>query len=195
MLHGASAGARRRPAAAAVRSDFDGDGKADVLWRNESTGRNRVWLMNGAALAAEDGIGREIDRYWKVQAAVDFTGDGKADILWRHALSGDNRLWVMNTFALTSTARCPRRATRTGAWPARPTSPATARPTSSGGTKRRAKTRCGRSSGGVAGAPLAVTDARRAGLARGGRGRLQRRRPGRHPVAARHHAARTGSGS
>src|SRR5262245_5755034 len=88
---------------AAVRSDFDGNGKADVLWRNEATGRNRIWLMDGAALVADQGIGREIDRYWKVQAAVDFTGDGKADILWRHSLSGENRLWVMNTFDLTST--------------------------------------------------------------------------------------------
>jgi hypothetical protein len=75
-------------AGAAVRSDFDGDGKADVLWRNEATGRNRVWLMNGPAVAAEQGIGREPDRYWKVQAAADFTGDGKSDVLWRHALSG-----------------------------------------------------------------------------------------------------------
>jgi uncharacterized protein (DUF1800 family) len=94
-------------AAAAVRSDFDGDGKADVLWRNETTGHHRVWLMNGTVLAAEQGIGREIDRYWEVQAAADFTGDGKADILWRHALSGENRLWVMNTFAVASTVTLP----------------------------------------------------------------------------------------
>ena len=95
------------PAAAAVRSDFDGDGTADVLWRNDVTGRNRIWLMNGGAISAEQGIGREIDRYWQVQAAADFTGDGKADILWRHALSGENRIWVMNTFAVTSTASLP----------------------------------------------------------------------------------------
>jgi uncharacterized protein (DUF1800 family) len=94
-------------AAAAVRSDFDGDGKADVLWRNEATGRNRVWLMNGGAIVADQGIGREIDRYWKVQAAADFTGDGKADVLWRHALSGENRLWVMDGITLTRTAPLP----------------------------------------------------------------------------------------
>jgi len=48
------------PAGAAVRSDFDGDGTADVLWRNDATGRNRVWLMDGGAVSAEQGIGREI---------------------------------------------------------------------------------------------------------------------------------------
>jgi uncharacterized protein (DUF1800 family) len=95
------------PAAAAVRSDLNGDGKADVLWRNEASGGNHVWLMNGTVLSASQDINNEIDRYWKVQAVVDFTGDGKADILWRHALSGENRLWIMNTFAVTSTAALP----------------------------------------------------------------------------------------
>jgi hypothetical protein len=27
--------------------DFNGDGKADILWRNNSTGQVEVWLMNG----------------------------------------------------------------------------------------------------------------------------------------------------
>jgi len=27
--------------------DFNGDGRADILWRNSSTGENYVWLMNG----------------------------------------------------------------------------------------------------------------------------------------------------
>jgi len=27
--------------------DFDGDGKADILWRNLTTGTNSLWLMNG----------------------------------------------------------------------------------------------------------------------------------------------------
>jgi uncharacterized protein (DUF1800 family) len=94
-------------ASAAVRSDFDGDGKADVLWRNEASGQHRVWLMNGSAIAADGSVGRESDRFWLVQGAADFTGDGKADILWRHALSGENRLWVMNMFAVTSRVSLP----------------------------------------------------------------------------------------
>jgi uncharacterized protein (DUF1800 family) len=95
------------PASAAVRSDFDGDGKADVLWRNEPTGRYRVWLMNGTAITASERIGREADRNWLVQTAADFTGDGKADILWRHALSGESRLWVMSALAVTRVAPLP----------------------------------------------------------------------------------------
>ena len=27
--------------------DFDGDGKPDILWRNQGTGADEIWLMNG----------------------------------------------------------------------------------------------------------------------------------------------------
>ena len=27
--------------------DFDGDGKADILWRNDTTGSLSIWFMNG----------------------------------------------------------------------------------------------------------------------------------------------------
>jgi hypothetical protein len=30
--------------------DFNGDGKADILWHNTVSGQNQVWLMNGAAM-------------------------------------------------------------------------------------------------------------------------------------------------
>jgi uncharacterized protein (DUF1800 family) len=92
---------------AAVRSDFDGDGRADVLWRNEPAGLFRIWLMNGSAISSDQAIDGEPDRFWRVEAAADFTGDGKADILWHNTLSGENRLWVMNTFAVTSRLALP----------------------------------------------------------------------------------------
>jgi hypothetical protein len=31
--------------------DFNGDGKDDVLWRDDSTGQQKVWLMNGTVKA------------------------------------------------------------------------------------------------------------------------------------------------
>ena len=31
--------------------DYNGDGKADILWR-ESAGQNAIWLMNGASLSS-----------------------------------------------------------------------------------------------------------------------------------------------
>jgi len=84
------------PASAATRSDFNGDRKADVLWRNSVGGRNYLWLMNGASISAQGLLPTVSDRAWRVQSTEDFTGDGKADILWRHADSGENVVWTMN---------------------------------------------------------------------------------------------------
>jgi hypothetical protein len=37
--------------------DFNGDGKADILWRNSSTGQVEIWLMNGATLTGQGSPG------------------------------------------------------------------------------------------------------------------------------------------
>src|SRR3989475_9248933 len=34
-------------------ADFNGDGRADILWRNVSTGENYIYFMNGTAIIAE----------------------------------------------------------------------------------------------------------------------------------------------
>ena len=33
--------------------DFDGDGRADILWRNNPTGDDYVYFMNGLAVTSE----------------------------------------------------------------------------------------------------------------------------------------------
>ena len=33
-------------------ADFDGDGKADILWRHADTGQNSLWFMNGTVASA-----------------------------------------------------------------------------------------------------------------------------------------------
>ena len=76
--------------------DFDGDGRADILWRNGSTGDNYIYLMNGTVIAAEGFIRAVADQNWRVAGIGDFDGDGKADILWRHAGTGDNYIYLMN---------------------------------------------------------------------------------------------------
>src|SRR5438046_4010985 len=77
--------------------DFDGDGKADILWRNSSTGENYIWLMNGLSTASQGSV-NFVDPAsgWQVQGDGDFDGDGKADPLWRNTSTGENYIWLMN---------------------------------------------------------------------------------------------------
>jgi hypothetical protein len=45
--------------------DFNGDGKADILWRNSSTGQVEIWLMNGATALTHGSPGAP-DSTWQI---------------------------------------------------------------------------------------------------------------------------------
>jgi len=94
----------RTPSGRIARSDFDGDGKSDILWRNAATGANALWLMNGAAIASGPTLSTVADLTWGIAGVGDFDGDGKADILWRNSASGGNLIWLMSGSAILSEA-------------------------------------------------------------------------------------------
>src|SRR5436189_139011 len=83
-------------------SDFGGDGKDDILWRNTSTGENYIYLMNGLTIASQGSINAVSDQAWQVKGIGDFDGDGKADILWRNSSTGENYIWLMNGLSTAS---------------------------------------------------------------------------------------------
>ncbi|WP_309611458.1 FG-GAP-like repeat-containing protein [Sphingomonas sp.] len=64
-------------------ADFNGDGRADILWRNDA-GTVGDWLgqANGGFAITSLLIG--VPTAWKVAGTGDFNGDGFADILWRN---------------------------------------------------------------------------------------------------------------
>jgi expansin (peptidoglycan-binding protein) len=88
--------------------DLDGDGKADILWRNLNAsavdgGSLYVWLMDGPTVKAKGYTNAQADFTWQVQAIGDLDGDGKSDIVWR-AVSGPATgalfVWLMNGTAV-----------------------------------------------------------------------------------------------
>jgi len=77
--------------------EFDGDGKADVLWRNSATGENYLYPMDGTAIKATEGYLRTVaDQDWQVAGVGDFNGDSKSDVLWRNSTTGENYLYPMD---------------------------------------------------------------------------------------------------
>ena len=68
------------------RTDFNGDGKADLVWRNSADGAPALWLMNGVAPTATSTILTDPE-LGQVEHVGDFNGDGKTDLVWRN--SGD----------------------------------------------------------------------------------------------------------
>src|SRR2546425_8021 len=80
--------------------DFDGDGKADILWRNTSTGDNFIYLMNGAMIKSSVYLNTVSDQGWQVKGIGDFDGDGKADVFWRNSSTGENYIYLMNGAAI-----------------------------------------------------------------------------------------------
>ena len=81
--------------------DFNGDGKSDILWRNDATGEDHMMLMNGATITVGSGFYREPNLAWKIVAVADFNGDGKSDILWRNDATGEDHMMLMNGTAIT----------------------------------------------------------------------------------------------
>ena len=66
--------------------DFDGDGKADVLWRNISTGANTIW--KSAMPPTPQAVTGVSNLGWKIVGVGDFDGDGMSDMLWRNTSTG-----------------------------------------------------------------------------------------------------------
>ncbi len=66
-------------------ADFNGDGRADVLWRNVN-GQLSNWLGTANGGLADNGavVNQRVSLDWKIAGTGDFNGDGRSDIIWRN---------------------------------------------------------------------------------------------------------------
>jgi len=79
--------------------DFDGDGNADLLWR-DTDGNLYLWFMKGLTLSSSAGIGH-VSASWSIKGTGDFNGDGMSDVLWQNT-AGNVAIWLMNGSQITS---------------------------------------------------------------------------------------------
>ncbi|HEX9983066.1 MAG TPA: FG-GAP-like repeat-containing protein [Thermoanaerobaculia bacterium] len=89
-----------------VRGDFNFDSRPDIVWRNTSTGDNRIWLMNGTTVTGTLTPPR-LDVAWRLVGAGENNGDGRQDLIWRNMNTGANVIWNMNGASLISSYPLP----------------------------------------------------------------------------------------
>ncbi len=82
-------------------NDTNGDGKADILWRNTTSGAIYLYLMNGTSFSSAY-VNTVADPTWQIVGRGDYNGDGNADLLWRNSLSGVNTLYLLNGATINS---------------------------------------------------------------------------------------------
>ena len=86
--------------------DFNGDGRDDLLWRDNATGQTFIqfWVIEPQQPIASFWAETVVPASWTVVAADDFNGDAKADLLLRHATTGDTAVWLMDSWVLLAGA-------------------------------------------------------------------------------------------
>jgi hypothetical protein len=77
--------------------DFDGDGRSDLVLRNENQRLVEIWYLNSGEVLEVLEIADAPYEAWKVAGTRDFDSDGVAEILWHLPESGQMRLWRFDT--------------------------------------------------------------------------------------------------
>ncbi len=82
----------------AATGDFNGDGWADVVWRNTLTQQLRIRTLQAGVVTGElvPTPERAVDAQWNLVGAQDFNGDGARDLLWYNPTSGRIVFWFMD---------------------------------------------------------------------------------------------------
>lgn len=78
-------------------ADMDNNDVSDLIWRNQSTGENGIWLMGGLQGQEVEEIvtlDSESNIRWNIRGAGDFNGDGFTDLVWRNGANGNNGVWL-----------------------------------------------------------------------------------------------------
>ena len=101
-------------APAVTLGDFDADGHADLLWRNNASGQNIGWLMRNIALDSSwrphpfaAFLSTIANPNWDIKGTGDFDANGRADVIWRNTMTGQNLAWLMDGHTVSLSALLP----------------------------------------------------------------------------------------
>jgi hypothetical protein len=78
-----------------AKADFNGDGKSDILWQNNSNGLGVILFMDSTSPTGV-AVLPTVPTSWKMAGSDDFNGDLNSDILWQNSVTGQRVVWLMN---------------------------------------------------------------------------------------------------
>ncbi|MCC6232096.1 MAG: VCBS repeat-containing protein, partial [Verrucomicrobiales bacterium] len=87
--------------------DFNADSKTDIVWRNSSTGRGIIWMMNGVTRTSTTTVwaaSGPTDYLWVPMATGDFDASGAPDLVWRNSSTGRVIAWMLTGTTTSTTA-------------------------------------------------------------------------------------------
>jgi hypothetical protein len=78
-------------------SDWNNDGRADLLWHHRVSGGLAVWYMNGPNRTGTAWLTpTAVDPAWRVVGTGLVNGDSSRDLIWENRQTGDLVVWFMN---------------------------------------------------------------------------------------------------
>jgi FG-GAP-like repeat len=83
-------------------SDFDGDGKNDILVQDSALGSVEAWFLDNSSVKGTQALSESLDTNWILAGRGDFNADGKPDLVWQHKTDGRLSLWYMDGTTRTS---------------------------------------------------------------------------------------------
>jgi hypothetical protein len=88
-----------------VPGDIDGDGHADLVTRDVSTGTVRLATGSTEVIFWPSSAFNNVPLGWQIVGINDVDGDGLSDLVWRHMETGDVAVWFMNGATLSPSVR------------------------------------------------------------------------------------------
>jgi hypothetical protein len=86
--------------------DFNGDGNADLVWENTSTGQRAIWFLKNGVLSSTLSL-PTVGVQWRIAGVGDFNGDGNQDLVWENTSTGQRAIWFLKNGVLSSAINLP----------------------------------------------------------------------------------------